>query len=273
MGGFLWNCDNDPDYKNFIAAAATYSDDQGWTVLNGHTDSLNSRVNALSNTGVAVGWAAKPTGWWEGRVWKDGQEINLQDAAPAGTQYVGEATAVSTNGEWVVGINTYDENFDRYPFRYEVGTGAFEIIEISEPCPLWDWFCFGSQPFNPYDIADDGTLVGALGSASGSQAMIVSETLGGELKLVDFLRGQGVINAADLSIVSNAVKVSSNGRHIVGWTAVDGYFGSFKITLDQLYVCQDGKSQRVGYPGAVASHLANGATLGLCEADLPLQYR
>ena len=82
-----------------------------------------------------------------------------------------------------------------------------------------------------------------------------------------------MINASDLSIVSNAVKISSNGRHIVGWTAVVGDFGSFKISLDQLYVCNNGKSQRVGYPGAVASHLARGVTPGLCEADMPLQYK
>jgi hypothetical protein len=82
-----------------------------------------------------------------------------------------------------------------------------------------------------------------------------------------------VINATDLSIVSNASKISSNGKHIAGWTAVDGYLASFKLTLDQLYVCNKGKSQRVGYPGAVATQLKKGATLGMCEADLPLQYK
>jgi hypothetical protein len=44
-------------------------------------------------------------------------------------------------------------------------------------------------------------------------------------------------------------------------------------TFSQLYVCDKGKSQRVGYPGAVATKLAKGATLGMCEADLPLQYK
>jgi hypothetical protein len=273
MGGFLWNCDNDPEYKNFTVSAVTYSDTDGWTVLNDHTDSRNSRVNALSNNGVAVGWAATPFGWWEGRVWKDGQEINLRDQAPANITDVGEATAVSADGEWVVGINTWNDLFESNSFRYHVGTGDFEVLEISEPCPPFDWFCFGSLPFNPYDISDSGTLVGAMGTASSSQATIVADELGGEHKLVDFLKGQGVINANDLGIASNATKISSNGRHIVGWTAVDGYFASFKITLDQLYVCDKGKSQRVGYPGAVATKLAKGATLGMCEADLPLQYR
>ena len=82
-----------------------------------------------------------------------------------------------------------------------------------------------------------------------------------------------MINANDLGIVSNANRISSNGKHIVGWTAVDGYFGSFKLTLDQLYVCRDGKTMQVGYPTAVASQLDKGATLGMCEDDLPLQYK
>jgi hypothetical protein len=96
---------------------------------------------------------------------------------------------------------------------------------------------------------------------------------GNVIKLVYFLKGQGVINATDLALASSAVKISSNGKHIVGWTAVDGYFGSFRITLDQIYVCDKGKSQRVGYPGAVSAKLAKGATLGMCEADRPLQYK
>lgn len=272
-GGFLWNCDNDPNYNNFRAAAVTYSDADGWTVLHDYSDNSNSRVNELANNDVAVGWVSTPTGWWEGRIWKDGEEINLKDAAPANILDVGEATGVSRDGEWVVGINTWSDLWEQYPYRYNTVTGDFSVMEISEPCPPWDWFCWGSLPFNPYDIADDGTIVGAIGTAGSSQATIVSDVLGGDVKLVDFLKGQGVLNATDLAIVSNAIKISSNGRHIVGWTAVDGYVGSFKLTLDQLYVCNKGKSQRVGYPGAVKTHLNQGATLGMCEEDLPLQYR
>ena len=115
-------------------------------------------------------------------------------------------------------------------------------------------------------------MVGAFGTASGAGATIVSDLLGTQ-KLIDFLKGQGVVNANDLGVASTANKISSNGKHIAGWTAVDGYFGSFKLTLDQLYVCRKGKTRQVGYPGGVADQLKNGATLGMCEADLPLQYK
>jgi hypothetical protein len=273
MGGFLWACDNSPDYSNFIAAAATFDDDNGWTYLGDYTDGRNSRVNGLANNGVAVGWKATDFGNWEGRVWMDGQEFNMKDAAPAAFQEIGEATAVSSNGEWVVGINAMNEFWEAFPYRYNTETAAFEVFDISEPCPPFDWFCWGSLAFNPYDLSDDGTMVGAMGTATSSQATIVSEALGGDIKLVDFLKGQGVINATDLALVSNAVKISSNGKHIVGWTAVDGYFASFRITLDQLYVCDKDRSQRVGYPGAVSTKLAKGATLGMCDADLPRQYK
>ena len=196
----------------------------------------------------------------------------MQDFAPDNVMDVGEATGVNSNGTMVVGINTWDDLWRQRGYTYNMETSEFVVLEIAEPCPWWDWFCWGEKPFNPYDISDDGTMVGAFGTASGSGATMVSDLLGTQ-KLVDFLTAQGVLNANDLGIVSNATRISNNGKHIVGWTAVDGYFGSFKLTLDQLYVCRKGKTKQVGYPDGVADQLMHGATLGMCEADLPLQYK
>ena len=272
MGGFLWNCDYVEGLKNYEVSAATYNDQDGWTILNDHFDNTSSRVNALANDGTAAGWVEQSNGWWEGAVWKDGEEISMKSVAPDNIFDIGEATGVSSDGSMVVGINSWDDLWNQRGYTYNTMTGEFSILEMSEECPWWDWFCFGSKPFNPYDISDDGTMVGAFGTASGAGATIVNDVLGTQ-KLVDFLKAQGVINANDLGIASTANKISSNGKHIVGWTAVDGYFGSFKLTLDQLYVCRNGKTRQVGYPGGVASQLEQGATLGMCEADLPLHYR
>ncbi len=273
MGGFLWNCDDVEGQRNFIAAAATYSDRDGWTVLNDHYDNASSRVNALANDGTAVGWSVTlPSGWWEGRVWKNGEELNMKDYAPENLIDVGQLMAVNSDGTFAVGINTWDAEYNERAYTFDIATGEFSVLDIAEECPWWDWFCFGAKPFNPYDVADDGTMVGAFGSAAGSQATIHNEVLGTQ-KLTEFLLGQGVINAYDLNVVSAANKISTNGMHIAGWTAVDGYWGSFKLTLDQLWICRKGKSQQVGYPGAVATQLENGATLGMCEEDLPLQYK
>jgi hypothetical protein len=272
MAGFLWNCDYVEGQQNFIASAATYDDKNGWTILNDHYDNSSSRVDAVSNNQTAVGWASTPLGWWEGRVWKDGEEINMKDAAPAHIVDVGQATGVTSDGSMVTGVNTWDDAWNQRGYTYNTNTGEFTVLDIYEECPWWDWFCWGANPFNPYDISDDGTMVGAYGAASSSAAVMVNELLGTQ-KLVEFLKGQGVMNANDLGIASNANKISTNGKHIAGWTAVDGYWGSFKLTLDQLYVCRNGKTMQVGYPNGVATQLQKGATLGMCEADLPLQYK
>ena len=272
MGGFLWNCDDVEGLRNYIVSAATYDDANGWVILNDHFDNSSARVNALANGGVAVGWAENGFGFWEGRAWKDGAEINLKDVAPSNLVDVGQLMAVTSDGSFAVGLNAWDEQWTERGYTYELESGEFTRLDIAEACPWWDWFCFGDKPFNPYDVADDRTMVGAFGAASGSSAALHNEVLGAQ-KLVDFLVGQGVINAYDLNVASAAGKISSNGKHIVGWTAVDGAFGSFRLTLDQLWVCRKGKSMQVGYPGGVAAQLDQGATLGLCEADLPLQYK
>jgi hypothetical protein len=268
MGGFLWNCESPGETGYFRTSAATYSDAAGWTVLNSHLDGLSSRVNGIANDGTAIGWSALDWGWWEGRIWKDGQELSVKDLAPAGIVEVGEAMAITSDGSVVVGIDAMNELYNPRSWRYRTATGEFEIIDIAEPCSPWDWFCFGEKPFNAYDLADDGTLVGGLGGV----ATLVNDVLGTQ-KLVDFLKGQGVINATDVGVASAGVKITTNGRHVIGWTAVDGALGSFKLSLDQLWVCRKGKSMQVGYPGGVASQLAKGAALGMCEADLPLQYK
>lgn len=272
MGGFLWNCDNIEGFRNYVVSAATYSDKDGWTILNDHYDERSARVNSLANDGTAVGWAERADGWWAGIVWKNGVEISMQDVAPANITDIGEATAVSSDGSMVVGINSWDDEWNQRGYTYNTLSGELTILDIYEECSPWDWFCWGANPFNPYDISDDGTMVGAYGTADASGATLVNDVLGTQ-KLVDFLKAQGVINANDLGIASNANRISSNGRHIAGWTAVDGYFGSFKLTIDQLYVCQNGKTKQVGYPTGVESQLKSGATLGMCEADLPLQYK
>jgi hypothetical protein len=268
IGGFLWNCESPGETGYFRTSAVTYSDAAGWTVLNSHLDGLSSRVNAIANDGTAIGWSALDWGWWEGRIWKNGQELSLKDVAPAGILDVGEAMAITSDGSVVVGIDAVNELYNARSFRYHTATGEFEIIDIAEPCPPWDWFCFGDKPFNAYDLADDGTLVGGFVGV----AAVVNEVLGTQ-KLPDFLKGQGVVNANDVGLASAATKITTNGRHIVGWTAVDGNLGSFKLTLDQLWMCRKGKSMQVAYPGGVASQLQKGATLGMCEDDLPLQYK
>jgi len=269
MGGFLWNCEDPAAPGYFRASAATWSPTAGWSVLNSHLDDRSSRVNGIANDGTAIGWSEQDTGWWQGRVWKNGKEISMKEAAPASMMEVGEATAITSDGRLVVGIEALNEFYNPRGWTYDTKTGQFTILDIFEECPPWDWFCWGEKAFNPYDVADDGTMVGSIGNG---QATLVNSVLGTQ-NLVDFLKHQGVMNANDLGIGAAPVKISANGRHLVGWTVADGGQVSFTLTLDQLWVCRKGKSMQVGYPGGVASQLKAGATLGMCEADLPLQYK
>ena len=76
---------------------------------------------------------------------------------------VGQVTNVNSDGSMVVGINTWDDQWNERSYTYNTQTGEFVILDIAEECPWWDWFCFGAKPFNPYDISDDGTMVGGFG--------------------------------------------------------------------------------------------------------------
>ena len=79
MGGFLWNCEDPAAPGYFRASAATWSPTAGWSVLNSHLDDRSSRVNGIANDGTAIGWSEQDTGWWQGRVWKNGKEISMRN--------------------------------------------------------------------------------------------------------------------------------------------------------------------------------------------------
>ncbi len=271
IGGFLWDCGDDPNTWDYRVHAATWSETKGWSILDDADSGIYSRVNSLANDGTAAGWVTSPFGWRFGAVWKDGARVDLQTVNPDVIE-VGEATAIDSNANKVIGIGALDWKFSPRSWMYDIASGELTMIDVFEPCSPFDWFCFGDKPFNAWDIADDGTLVGSLGSFGSASATLVNDVLGTQ-KLVDFLKAQGVINAADLGIASNVLKISNNGRHLVGWTATDGQIVSFRLTLDQLWVCRKGKSMQVGYPGGVADQLDKGASLGMCEEDLPLQYK
>jgi hypothetical protein len=86
----------------------------------------------------------------------------------------------------------------------------------------------------------------------------------------EFLQGQGVMEAYAGAMIS-PLAVSGDGKTIVGWGINDVSQLSFAVTLDQVWVCNGGKSQMVGFPGGMSSQLKRGAELGLCEADRPIE--
>jgi hypothetical protein len=65
--------------------------------------------------------------------------------------------------------------------------------------------------------------------------------------------------------------VAGDGKTLVGWGAGERDYVSFVVTLDQVWVCERNRSTLVGFPGAMLSHLARGAELGLCAGDRPIE--
>jgi hypothetical protein len=56
----------------------------------------------------------------------------------------------------------------------------------------------------------------------------------------------------------------------VGWGFGETSGVSF-LLLDQMWVCNDNRSQLVGFPGAMISHVRRRTTPGLCPADRPIE--
>lgn len=62
----------------------------------------------------------------------------------------------------------------------------------------------------------------------------------------------------------NPLSISASGREVVGLPQ-PGLPLSFHINMDQVYVCEKGKSVLTGFPEGVRAKVAKGARLGRCE--------
>ncbi|MFI2811379.1 matrixin family metalloprotease [Microbulbifer sp. JSM ZJ756] len=121
----------------------------------------------------------------------------------------------------------------------------------------------GPVPLSVSDMSDDGRV--AIGRA-GSFRMGLAGGLWvegiGWMQLADFLRKQGVVEMDSLPM-NNPISISASGTEIMGGLA--GIQFSWKIDLDQAYVCNSGVSQQVGFPGGLREAVAAGAEVGRCE--------
>ncbi|MBO9662663.1 hypothetical protein [Dokdonella sp.] len=167
-----------------------------------------SRGNSISADGsVIAGWNDDPTtGFRRGVVW-----IGLVPTYPtatigADTYNVGEASAVSGNGQWVVGSN-YPSDTGAASWRLNVQTG--ELTEI----PVMP-FAFG--------ISDDGkTVVGASGffDVPPRAAYIWTEEGGSQL-LTDYMTAKGIEYPSDWGFEGGLTAISGDGDTVAGWTRV-----------------------------------------------------
>lgn len=168
-----------------------------------------SRGNSISADGhVIAGWNDDPSsGFRRGVVWVDGVPSYPTAVASDGETYnVGEASAVSGNGKWVVGDYYPDLEGDG-AWRLDVETG--ELIEIP------------GIPF-AFGVSDDGkTIVGA-----GSfwdfppRAAYIWTEANGTQTLQDYLAARNISIPDGWQFEGGLTAVSGDGTMAAGWTRV-----------------------------------------------------
>ncbi|HMB60586.1 MAG TPA: hypothetical protein VKN35_11800 [Xanthomonadales bacterium] len=235
-----------------------------------------SRANAISNDGnLVVGHMSVMSGYWMGAAWQNGNLIMMGEDDPKG--WVGSANAVNKDGSAVVGglagSNEYLWGEDAYIWSPNGGTRNLGHMVFScEIVAPWDceWQPEFIFPAEGWAVSDKGDIV--LGRAgdwwNGFVGFIWTEATG-MLELNEFLQNQGVMEAFNNQLIG-PLAVSGDGKTMAGWgTGPNGYV-SFAVTLDQVWMCNKGTSKLAGFPGAMATQLSKGASLGLCEADRPI---
>jgi hypothetical protein len=248
-----------------------------------------ARANAVSGDGRVVGgWQdfANDYPYRVGSIWQGNEQMILREPKsitewnPTGN--VGEALAINSAGNVVVGYEAGPELNDSYVWTASGGTR--NLGGDSTPVCFYSWdesqdVCKTRQTI-AYAISDDAKVI--TGSSRYSDfwnGVFVTDgaihTPGlGWMQLSKFLQSQGVLEATNW--VFYGARVAGNGRTLVGVAQPlgDDYYHGYRVDLDQVFVCQGrgkaAKTLRVGFPDAMDQFLAKGATIGLCPGDAPL---
>lgn len=167
---------------------------------------MASRANSISADGrIIVGWNDEPaTGFRRGVVWEDGV-ATYPMATVDGTRYnLGEGSAASGNGKWVVG-HFYPRKKADSAWRLNVETG--EVTEI----PLMP-FAFG--------VSDDGKTVVGSGSyfLYPPRAPYLWTEAGGTELLTDYMAARGIAYPSDWGFEGGLTAITGDGLVVAGWT-------------------------------------------------------
>ncbi len=122
---------------------------------------------------------------------------------------------------------------------------------------------YGTVPVLLTDMTDDGGIViGRAGSSSAGYLGVMWIDGIGWLKWNEFFRKQGVAEAYAVPF-DNPISMSASGSEVVG--GIPGVSFSWWANLDQVFVCERGKSVQVGFPNGLRAKVAKGAVIGRCE--------
>jgi probable HAF family extracellular repeat protein len=187
-----------------ITNAYVWTAAAGMSALSTLRPQTYSRANAISSDGhVIVGWNDQDNGGRTAVVWQDRVPF---DVADADGNLVGEASAVSSNGVYVVGGSYTDSKGNSGSWRWSAATGVQMIPTMG--------FAFG--------VSDDGkTVVGSNGFFDDPpRAAMIWHEGSGTVALVDWLSAQGVSipDGWDPGLAGGFGGISGDGSLMGGWT-------------------------------------------------------
>jgi uncharacterized membrane protein len=192
--GLAWNCE---DAEAFAWTATT-----GNISLGHPPGNHSSRATAISaNAETVVGFWEDPTGPRRPVRWVNGkQDLFL------GSNTLGEATAVSSNGRNIVG-QRYDVSGNGIAFLYSDNRGLFSLGTI-RPSP--------TEQSVPNSISDNEVVVGWSRDpfGHGIEAFVWTPA-SGTIKLAKALRQMGAKIPAGMTLYT-AVSISADGSTIAG---------------------------------------------------------
>lgn len=184
------------------AIGISWSASSGLTTLPSSYIYEPNRANGCDFTGnTVVGWQSTYAGEWFGCIWRNGVQTVL--SGPNNLR-VGEASACSADGQWVVGLGRYSES----PAWRWSDAGGYAALP---PSPISGYRAYAT------DISDDGSRVAMFYRAgppatSGEGYLWIDGTLH---ELETYAREQGVDIPADVRL-SLPLAISGDGYTIVG---------------------------------------------------------
>lgn len=191
-------------FRGAEAHAIQWSTGTGTIDLGSTVAGRSSRANAVNDNGsVVAGWQDDSFGFRQAAVWINGVQTTITDNV--GSQ-VGEALAISGDGQWVTGIAANDRSW-----RYNTITSDFEYLE-----PV-DGFPFLPNAIGASMTDDGSTIVGTVHSIGPSlfgAGYIWREGVG-TTSMNDYFDALGVAYEAGFNF-SVPVGVSGDGNTFVG---------------------------------------------------------
>lgn len=214
-----------------LAAAKTYSYSRGvyWKSSNDNIQTVSSiyPTKYFSVWGVSrdarvmVGYQDNMQGSRQGSIWKDGVQTIIMDAT---NKALPSIQAVSGDGKWALGAHGI------YAMKWSEETGVVDIVDPN-----------ATSTFKGLTTASnyDGSLiigyyksVGAINPGDGRGFIWTATT--GFKNLNEFVRDLGY---DDLGIrLAAPLKLSSNGKHIVGIGSAASGNVAFKVTLPDSFL-------------------------------------